>query len=195
MSGRLRKVIPLVVSLFAVGIFGFRAIPFLLDGEKVCRWDTVGLIVLVVIGVQLINALKSQALLGWKEDWCRIIGVCLVGNFFGAFFFTQLAGDVSRVWMLNGDRRSSGRYELAVLRDRVSGLFAVGFLVISVPFLIMGFGEAFWISLVMGWTMLAMGSPLLEGGDRRGSKPDSSFASIPGLWIASKASFLPGTGE
>lgn len=162
MSDRLRKLIPVIVSLVAAGIFGFRAIPFLLDGETACRWDTIGWIILLVIGVQLVNAVKSQALLGWTEDWGRIIGVCLVGNFFGAFFFTQLAGDVSRVWMLNGDRRSSGRYELAVLRDRVSGLFAVGFLVLSVLFLFMGIGAGFWISLLMGWIILSMGSPLLE---------------------------------
>lgn len=162
MKSRNRKLITIVFSILAVGVCCFRALPLLFGSETGFDWSTVIIISSMVIFVQLLNAIKFKVLLKGDGDLASLFGVCLVSNFMGAFLFTQLAGDVSRVWMLNGSRDSDGRHEVAVIRDRLSSLAIVGIMVVWVAGSEFGLFPKSSILLVLLVVLLVMCSSLLE---------------------------------
>ncbi len=114
-----------IVSLLAAGMFLIQVWPHLDDTRGQFHPWAVGFIALMVIAVQGLHACKLRMLLTAPPPFSRLLAICLIGNFFGAVFFTQLAGDLCKLWLLReAPERQSGQ-PLAVLRDRLSSCAAV----------------------------------------------------------------------
>lgn len=143
------------VSLLAVGIFVARIWPHLEASRGHFHPWAMGLIALMVLSVQGLHAWKLRLLLPAPPSFPKLLGVCLVGNFFGAMFFTQLAGDLCKLWMLGqGDEAAPGK-TLAVLRDRLSSCAAVA---VTLVWALSGGGTCAWaltlalLLLTSGWS-------------------------------------------
>jgi hypothetical protein len=113
------------VSLLAAGMFAIEVWPHIDDTRGQFQPWAVGVIALMVIAVQGLHACKLRMLLTAPPPFSRLLAICLIGNFFGAVFFTQLAGDLCKLWLLRDGPEGQSGQPLAVLRDRLSSCAAV----------------------------------------------------------------------
>lgn len=147
------------VSLLAAGLFAGRIWPHLGAMRGHFHPWAACLIALVVLSVQGLQAWKLRLLLPQPPPFPKLLGVCLLGNFFGAMFFTQLAGDLCKLWMLGQDDDTPGK-TMAVLRDRLSSCAAVG---LTLAWAAAGGGPA---ASALTLTLLAIAAALSGPGER-----------------------------
>ena len=121
-----QKAIALTVSLLAAGFFAAKILPHLSEARGQFQPWAVVWIAAWVMAVQGLHAWKLRVLLPSPPPWRKLLGVCLIGNFFGAVLFTQLAGDVCKLWMLKQSPANGQGNAWAILRDRLSSCAAVG---------------------------------------------------------------------
>lgn len=126
MRTRFFRILAILVSAAAAAVFLQRSLPHLAGaGSRFSLPATLG-ISFIVIALQLVNALKLRLLLPVPTSMQRLYAICLISNFFGALLSTQIAGDLSKLWILHRSRSAPGGHPLAVVRDRLSSLVAVG---------------------------------------------------------------------